>query len=1827
MEDFQIKNIDSEQYKTQNYEQNDITLLNPIEINKEFGKDNDIIEFHIFSPNNTILESNYNYQNYNNRNNIDNSTLFDTIEINPEKDLSSYGYNKGEFNVLYNFYRLLFSSSTNSKFFIKEISRDRTEIKISSNNILYSDLQQKYIEYITDRNSRNFYSDFILNFGENKTVIGVNIALDNNIQSPSSLYIKLYEPLPLEYSVKNELWIAEIISDSYSFQLNKDVIINNLDTSTYIKGPNFNIDINDRITSTTPYLNLSTILDNNITSSYNQLQSLIKDNIQINIDYNEFSNFIHFSSIKERIENYVFKLTQIQQLENDLQILSNISSSVDTGSINNSLLTINNKISNITQNFDGYEYFLHYNSGSNSFPKTTSEKPYINVNVTSSIALDWIGSYDEQSNYYGGKLLDAFNFDNENRDYIWNNLPEYIKEDPQNSQLELVISMMGQHFDYIWTYIKDITEKNIADNRLDYGVSKDLVAETLKSFGIKLYTNSRNNQNIYNSLLGINPDGTYLPSTGSYNINTYITSSKYTIPDNDINKETYKRIYHNLSYLLKTRGTNKGIRALINCFGIPETILNIKEFGGEIKDENFIEQKEYKFNYSLSSNNDSKIILSNYPSYKQFIDTGFDDIVADTLEFRFKLSNIIPTQSLLESTSASKRIILNHTSNSYGSINFSLKSGSIWIDTPSIDLPFYNNDWWNVNITRETGSLRKHQTGSSNIYTLTVGNKDEFGIQYYKSSSFNINGTTQSEYNKSWGANTIEFLGGADIFFPFYGELQEFRYWIGSLPEVNFKDHILNPKSISYINETGSYNNLIFRLPLGSELDTYKTQYLKSIHPSEYSSFIFNGVTSSTAILDNYSDAIYNNNYENYFINTPNGTSFIESNEKIKIIEEDVLSDNTLSPFVSIRKKPTYSQVKNSSKIEIGISAEHSINDDIIQQLGNFNIDDYIGDPKDKYKTYYPKLNDLKKIYFKKYIKKQNIFELIKLLSYIDNSLFKMVKDFIPAKSNLTSGLIIKPNILEINKTQQFEPVLESNYLETEINTAFITGSNGLDSLLSTNNIKQTTNELGIINIESTDNKELYNGEILGSEIVIHSQSAGNIIYEPNVISLDNSDIIKNYSSIPVNPILNNVYNNRKSLKNFDIDYSSNINSPVNINYLTSSLLGLDDNMLFQAEVQDSNYTLKRHKYPRYDGSKTISKEYNKYNIGDKSYGKSPNIENNPIKFGYFGEITSNENTLSNRSNVYLKYLIDDSLNITELTRYNKSLFDVQNIFNKGVDLILDDNLNPSNQKDLDGLKNIFAGGFRFEPILQNIGGTHDHLSYTYTNDISVANDGSVGGDKIELSPDSILIGTPKFKNPIITSLNTPSNYINTYIDTPIIFPIKRRNLSYTGEVKQRISGSISIKTYISPPSDYVTRLYSGVNYTGYQWTINGAIFRDVRDSGGDFGGPNANDNVNSVKIPAGVVASFYDNWYRRTLVITGPLDLPSAGSPLGNGNGGVDSVDIKILDCSTKISVLNQYNSFSSVIPITNLLEYTPPTGYSKTPFINSINNPLDITFDEEYGVELIFDIDGYITLPKNMNNADSELKTTSNNPGKISAIVSFQGFGGSKLRIKNSPQVETPLLPFSSSFYYGNSPENIYISNYIDNGFISSSTTNHFFERGTYIGGNSNILTASYDLSYMYNYCMNNDNSFTQTYPTFSNIGYETTELPFIPKIGDLIRFYNEDKNTFPIEYEREVIDIIEPINPPISSSIDSTNRLFIVLSDEISSYSCNDNTAQYPKQVQNFIFLSKIPDETNIVINASKKTGKTSPGIIIPSNSSKTIKDRAGNIIKQLKNQNLI
>lgn len=1826
MEITNISSLDRTSFVNQDYKPQDETLLNSLEINNEFGNPDDKIEIHIISPNGDVIESAYNFRNYKIVTTSNNSSLFNKIELDPKSDLESFGYFSGQYDVNYNFYRQLFLSSPNNTFFISEISSDRTEIKITNNNISYNDLGKFYLDYITTRNSRSFYSDFIINLGKNKTYIAVNVALDNINTNIPSLFIKLYEPLPSDINIKTTLWIVESISEPYSFRVNTDFIVETINTTIPLRGPNVNIELNEKTNLTTPYLNLSNILINSSTSSYQQLKSWLEEkSIEITVDYTNFNNFIHFSSAINRLNNFKYKLTQIQLLQRDIDTLNNLNPLTSSAYINSNKEILQNKLNSIIEKFDGYEYYLYYESGSKSWPKITSTKPYINASVTSSLALNWFGNLNETSTYYGGEILSASIYDNLNKNYIWNNLPEYIKADPQNSNLELFTSMLGQHYDYIWTYIKDITDIQVADNRLDFGVSKDLVADTLRNFGIKLYTNSRNQDDIYSSLLGVNAEGSFLPSTGSYLINTYVTASQYTIPDNDIVKETYKRVYHNLPYLLKTRGTRTGLNALINCFGIPETILKIKEYGGSKKGDDLIEQITPKFNYNIE--NPNIVFPWNY-SQKQFLDTG-EYIMPDTLEFRFKLDSIIPTQSILLSDNGWRDIRVTYTTGSNANIDFGLSDDNNFIYSNPIELPLYNGDWWTLNLTRETGSLNILQTGSNNTYTLTIGNKNDLGIQYLTSSSIFITGSTQSLYNQ-FGWNGSETLISA-----FSGSIQEFRYWIGSIPLSDFKDHILNPRSISFNGVTGSYNNLIYRLPLGSELDTNLGSNIPSVHPSSTSSF-------TTNISSNISSSIVNGNYidnfETYLVNTPNIGNITEIDEKVRIVSQSLITGSTLTPYISIQKPLNPSYTNDLSIVDISLSPQDSINSDIIAQLGSFNIDEYIGDPRLASSNSYPALIELRDFYFKKYSNSQNIFDLIKLLSYFDNSLFKMIKDFVPAKTNLSTGLVIKPHILERNKISRHEPILEFIQHSGSIKTAFITGSNSLNLGINTNNTSSTTYISGTINKVINDKRELFNGELGGTEIKIHEQINSNIVYELNNLPLSSSqDIIDNLSKLPINPILNNVALNRTVLDKLDIDYSYNPNIPVNQTYINNVLLGgqnINNYPFLQASLQDSNYTLYRHITPRYNGSKLIGNIYNTFTPGDISFGNEAVINYNSNQFVYFTEITSQSLTLPGRSNAKIKYLIDSSSNILELTEANKNLFDIQTIFSKTeANVSLENNVQPSNQIVLNGVKPIYASGFRYEPILQNYFSVNGNLSFTLQNPIlTPATSASLTGSQISLGTNSI--STPSFniETPVsYNTLNVFTQSVQSTIDSYITVTVTK-NTSFSGKIYQKVTGSIDVDTYISPfYSGDKPVFYSGYNLTGTSYTpptIPGEYFANGYDGNSGF---YPNDGILSIWVPNGVAVNIADfNNGVRSRLLTGPLTA-SGGQILQPGGGGIDWAGIYVYNTSASLNMSNIVNEFTNDItkifrkgngvdPINNI------TTYDDTIITTTSVSSQPLIYKNGLGIKFRYNIEGYIILDETVQNGQTvsvRLKNSSFQDAKIKGTAIFNNtILNGKIRLETVPSISINLVKNpTNSFYYGTPPTFYYNNNLIDNGFSSGSGAgNWYFERGSNPDYIYNQLTSSYDLSLNYfNYIQNSQNPFTQTSASFD--GYDDITFPFLPKIGDIIRFWDVNRNEFPIDFERQIIKIIPPSSLPQSGSYN--NRLVFILDSEIPNSAGNQNS----NYIQNFIFLTKIEDETNIILKITKNNGQTSPGIILPTNINLKLKDEAGNIIKKLKSQNLI
>ena len=615
MEVVDVKYIGSnDQYQT--YAPSDVSLINTVLITGNYGAPNDYIEYFIKDLGGTVLNSNYYATQYSLNSSVVNPITGTTTQLylDPESDAKTAGYNRGIVNVKYNFFakQLLSAPDPLQNFWIKEISTSRAEIKVARQDLSNTQLQNAFIAFNAVLAADPYYPSFYLNFGADIQLIAVNAVY---VEEEGNGYIifKLYEPLPTQFDLKSTFWVVTQVADSAEFNVSVNVTPETVTDTVPVKGPNFKVTVKDKVGQTTPYYSYESLLLTSVTSSYQQLSSMMQEKgIQINVDYSIFSNFIHFSSATERLYNFVYKV----------QLIESASAGLQETNTNTAKVLLQNQIDTTITNFDGYEYYLYFTSASTAWPKQSTTQPYPLYSVTSSQAINWLGSINTlptaatMSMYWSSSY-----YDDQNKDLLLYATPSYITEDQANAPYLVFLNMIGQHFDNIWIYLKDVTNHYSAENNPFVGISIDQVADALRSFGIQLYTNTSITDNIYYSLLGLNQTGSALPVTssqyatvnvassslyplagqpyltaslslppfGEEKINRYVisfvtgsnpSSSFATLPASQITGETYKRLYHNLAYLLKTRGTERGVKALITTFGIPGNILTPHEYGG-----------------------------------------------------------------------------------------------------------------------------------------------------------------------------------------------------------------------------------------------------------------------------------------------------------------------------------------------------------------------------------------------------------------------------------------------------------------------------------------------------------------------------------------------------------------------------------------------------------------------------------------------------------------------------------------------------------------------------------------------------------------------------------------------------------------------------------------------------------------------------------------------------------------------------------------------------------------------------------------------------------------------------------------------------------------------------------------------------------------------------------------------------------------------------------------------------------------------------------------------------------------------------------------------
>lgn len=579
------------------FSQADKNLIGTFQVNNLFDSTKNLTELHILSLSDTLLESHYDYNNYKLLGNAQSAGKegASIVTIDPIEDSKLYGYQYGGIKLLYHFLNDLYTTKKErTPFFVESISPDRTELRLQSLDLTNEDIKT-YTQAIKDKlASQSYFNDFRLNFDNNDLFIGINIDVLGS-SGNSYVVVKLYEPLPTTYDLKSTTYITEVISDSVAFEVDS-LTTEDAPILPTLRSPNFNLDVIDQSVIPTGYYSYNDLFSYPVNNTNSQVFSLYSEKgAELSIDHSNYSNFVHFSSAYERLVNFKYKLQLIENYSSSLsQITTATSQSVAT---TGSSTYYNNLIQGVLDNFDHYERFLYYESSSYAWPKSNTVKPFINVNSTNITALNW----------YANQLAVANGYDLSNGSILINSIPSFLRDDPSNENYLTFIYMIGQHFDNLWIYGKAVTDKYNGDNRTNYGISKDLVGEALKNFGVKLYTSNKSIEDLFTSFIGQGYQ------SGSEVINYYITGSTTgsnipvtEVSYDDYNKEVQKRIYHNLSHLLKTKGTERGLRALINCFGISPDILKIKQYGGRNTNE-----RPFFGDYQSYSSSLDKIRLDN----------------------------------------------------------------------------------------------------------------------------------------------------------------------------------------------------------------------------------------------------------------------------------------------------------------------------------------------------------------------------------------------------------------------------------------------------------------------------------------------------------------------------------------------------------------------------------------------------------------------------------------------------------------------------------------------------------------------------------------------------------------------------------------------------------------------------------------------------------------------------------------------------------------------------------------------------------------------------------------------------------------------------------------------------------------------------------------------------------------------------------------------------------------------------------------------------------------------------------------------------------------
>ena len=580
----------------------------------------------------------------------------------------------------------------------------------------------------------------------------------------------------------------------------------------------------------------------------------------------------------------------------------------------------------------------------------------------------------------------------------------FINDNSENDEFLLFLDMIGNHFDIIHTYIKGMTEQRLISENNSYGINDELLYNYLQSLSWDA-KNLNSNKQLWSYTFGQDADGDGIMDE----------VDGYTITPEEYTKKIWRRISNNLPYLLKHKGTGRGIKALMACYGVPQSALTIMEFGGPA--DNRLASASL-FTYETQSptlvfNNNSYITASWSGSTKP-------QSIELVIKPEYSSSINLVSGSGFELYISGGVTFNGNVNTQYGRLGLKVNGVALVNTNP---YTFFDTNFHTILLTKE-------YDGTNSDFTIYYGyaEKDRVvkkEIEY------------TSAANQSWESGSHIYIGG------FRGELDEVKIWKSALSASLFDIHLLDSENMIGNYISASTDDLLIRLdfehphslfPSGSEVSKIKNVAPVATYMNDVSASGFATASQYDSTTHQHWNYLYRT--KDSAVELPNTGVTRLSNNKIRIEGQELIGD--LSPTKRVTKKAFDTAANDSNRLGLFFSPNKDLDLNIAKSFGGDAIDDYFGDPADEYNNTYKDLDDLRNYYFQR-ISNRNIYDFIRLIKYYDKSLFVNIKQMLPARVKATTGLLIAPHFLERSKVKHTKPTAENTQLEGVITDTTIT--------------------------------------------------------------------------------------------------------------------------------------------------------------------------------------------------------------------------------------------------------------------------------------------------------------------------------------------------------------------------------------------------------------------------------------------------------------------------------------------------------------------------------------------------------------------------------------------------------------------------------------------------------------------------------------------------------------------------------------------------------------------------------------------------------------------